>query len=368
MTISYSEYSNDAEIAGFFTTKTSAARSACDARARELVGGSVVPVQVQGACSYSVYAGPDLEYVVQFRLKSLKLKTETAALARKIYGALAPEISFEGEIGDEIEGKEPLHVYLMRRIQGITHLDFILAHGFPENSQEDFSRRKAFMADIARFFAISWKTPRKVDSEYRDQLGQTYTKELRRLLSALPNRFHAIIEQCIRSMGDVMSLPMVLLHRDFGTCNIMVDATSCHLVGVIDWAEAEICPFGLNLETLQAFTGKLHLRDGWSRYQDYGDLQDTFWTVFTQEVGGLTEAKIQAIKLARVTGLLLSHGFTRRLANEHPAVPIGDDEQGRYNTLSLDGFLINPATRFEDLDEMRHYFAALEQPQSCLST
>lgn len=199
------------------------------------------------------------------------------------------------------------------------------------------------------FFAISWKTPQRVDSAYRDQLGQTYTKELGLLLSALPSRFHAIIEHCIRSMDDVLSLPMVLLHQDLSTCNIMVDETSCHLVGVIDWAEAEICPFGLNLDTLQAFAGKLHLRDGWSRYQDYADLQNTFWDVFTEEVGGLAEDKIQAIKLARITGLLLSHGFTRRLANEPPAVPIGDDEHGRYNMLSLDGFLINPATRFEDL-------------------
>ncbi|KAL6803874.1 hypothetical protein J3E68DRAFT_434265 [Trichoderma sp. SZMC 28012] len=349
MTISYSEYDNDEAIAGFFT-KTSAARSACDAQARELVGGSIIPVKGQGNCSYSVYAGPDLEYVVQFRLKSLKLKTETTALARKIYGALAPETSFEGEIGDDSKGKESLYVYLMRRMQGITHLDFILAHDLPDNSQEKITWRKTFMVDIARFFAISWNNPQKVDSAYRDQLGQTYIKELRLLLSALPNRFHAIIEHCIKSMDDVLSLPMVLLHQDFSTCNIMVDETSCHLVGVIDWAEAEICPFGLNLDSLQSFTGKLHYQDGWSRYEDYADLQDTFWDIFIQEVGGLTKGEIQAIKLARITGLLLSHGFTRRLANEPPAVPIRDDEDGRYNMLSLDAFLIDPATRFEDLD------------------
>ncbi|QYS95757.1 APH domain-containing protein [Trichoderma simmonsii] len=349
MTFSYSEYDNDEAIADFFT-KTSAARSTCDARARGLVGGSAIPVEGQGNCSYSVYAGPDLEYVVQFRLKSLKLKTETTSLARKIFGALAPEVSFKGEMGDHIEGKEPLYVYVMRRMQGITHLDFILAHEFPDNSEEKVTWRKTFMVDIARFFAISWKTPLKVDSAYRDQLGQTYTKELRLLLSALPNRFHPIIEHCIRAMDDVLSLPMVLLHQDFSTCNIMVDETSCHLVGVIDWAEAEIYPFGLNLDSLQSFTGKLDIWNGWSRYQDYADLQDTFWNVFAQEVGGLTEDKIQAIKLARVVGLLLSHGFTGRLANEPPAVPIRDDDDGRYNMMSLDGLLINPATRFEDLD------------------
>ncbi|KAL6827673.1 hypothetical protein V8C40DRAFT_286659 [Trichoderma camerunense] len=350
MSISYSEYDSDEAIADFFATKTSVARSACDDRAKELIGGNVIPVEGQGNCSYSVYAGPDLEYVVQFRLKSLKLKPETTALASKIYGALAPEVSFEGEIGDDVEGKEPLYVYVMRRIQGITHLDFLLAHDLPDNSEEKVTWRKTFMVDIARFFAISWNNPQKVGSAYRDQLGREYTKELQLLLSALPNRFHAIIEHCIRSMDDVMSLPMVLLHQDFSTCNIMVDETSCHLVGVIDWAEAEICPFGLNLDSLQSFTGKLDYRQGWTRYQDYADLQDTFWDIFTQEVGGLTKGEIQAIKLARIIGLLLSHGFTRRLANESPAVPIRDDEDGRYNMLSLDGFLINPATRFEDLD------------------
>lgn len=162
MTITYSEYDNDKEIVGLFTTKTSVPRSACDTRARELVGGSVIPVAVQGNCSYSVYAGPDLEYVVQFRLKSLKLKTETTALARKIYGTLAPEVSFKGEMGDDIEGKEPLYVYVMRRMQGITHLDFILAHDFPDNSQEKVTWRKTFMADIARLVNLTLNSHRDI--------------------------------------------------------------------------------------------------------------------------------------------------------------------------------------------------------------
>lgn len=152
-------------------------------------------------------------------------------------------------------------------------------------------------------------------------------------------------------MDAILSLPMVLLHRDFGTCNIMVDETSCHLAGVVDWAEAEVCPFGLNLHSLQALTGKLHLRDGWTYYEDYAGLQDVFWGTFKQEVGGLMQDNMLAIKLARITGLLLSSGFTSRLANEPSPVPIADDEHGRYNMLSLDGFLINPETRFEGMEE-----------------
>ena len=150
-------------------------------------------------------------------------------------------------------------------------------------------------------------------------------------------------------MKAILSLPMVLLHRDFGTCNIMDDETSCHLTGVIDWAEAEVCPFGQNLHSLQAFTGALHLKNGWRRYEDYKALQDNFWGTFQDEVGDLSTETINTIKKARVMGLLRSRGFTKRLANMPPAVPISDDETGRYNMLSLDGFLVNPATRFDDL-------------------
>lgn len=151
-------------------------------------------------------------------------------------------------------------------------------------------------------------------------------------------------------MEAVLSLPMVLLHRDFGASNIMVEGRSCRLTGIIDWAEAEICPFGQNLHSLQALTGTLHLKNGWRRYEGYEALQDTFWSTFQDEVGNLSTETMKTIKSARIIGLLRSRGFTKRLANMPPATPICDDETGRYNMLFLDGLLINPATRFDDLD------------------
>lgn len=115
-------YSVNSEIQDFFT-KTSATRAACDAKAKELVGGGeVVPVDVQGACSYTVYAGPGLQYVVQFRLESLALETEISSLATEIYGSLVPKVSFVGRLGEN-EEKQALRVYLMTRVLGVTHLD-----------------------------------------------------------------------------------------------------------------------------------------------------------------------------------------------------------------------------------------------------
>lgn len=56
----YPEYALDIAIAEFFS-QTSATREVCDTKAKDLVGGKVVPVTVQGNCSYSVYAGFECE-------------------------------------------------------------------------------------------------------------------------------------------------------------------------------------------------------------------------------------------------------------------------------------------------------------------
>ncbi|KAJ0426700.1 hypothetical protein BJY00DRAFT_297708 [Aspergillus carlsbadensis] len=294
MAVSDLEYSVDKEIAYFFT-KTSATRAACDAYVVEHLGGDIVPVAVQGVCSYTVYARPSGEYVAQFRLRSLELKMET--------------------IGDDIKGREPVYVYIMDRIRGISYLDFILTYNgrIPENS--------------ATFFALSWKAPRAVDQAYRDGLFHKYKKELGLLLTSLPLRFRP----------------------DFGVCNVMVDETSCNLAGVIGWAEAEIAPFGLILHSHQRLIAKVHLRAGWIRYDDYVTLEEIFWATLRKEAGGLGDETIRLVKLARITGLLLSRGFTSRLADQPDPVPIHDDERGAYNMRDLDGLLIHPDTIITEL-------------------
>ena len=108
---------------------------------------------VQGDYSYSVYAGPETKFVVQFRLKSSMLKSEIVTLAQEIYGFLAPNASFHGQLGDD--SKEPLFAYVMNRIQGISYLDFVLANGFPENPDENFVWRKTLMSDVARYDLLS---------------------------------------------------------------------------------------------------------------------------------------------------------------------------------------------------------------------
>lgn len=109
----YPEYSLNLAIAEFFS-QTFASRELCDIKVKTLFGGKVVHVIVQGNCSYSVYAEPEFEFVVQYRLKSLMFESEIVILAREIYGLQAPNTSFHGQLGED--GKEPLFVYFMNRI------------------------------------------------------------------------------------------------------------------------------------------------------------------------------------------------------------------------------------------------------------
>jgi hypothetical protein len=98
MSMVYQVYNLESAIADFFT-KTSATRLECDAKAEQLAGGQIVPVAIQGDCSYSVYAGVNHEFVVQFCLQSLALKAEATTLVSRIYGSLVPRLETSCQLG-----------------------------------------------------------------------------------------------------------------------------------------------------------------------------------------------------------------------------------------------------------------------------
>lgn len=172
-------YNVEQEIAAFFSTKTRVLRNSCDEFAKNLIvekstsestntstststDTSTVRLEIvptQGVCSYTVYAGTSnnstLDWVVQFRLKSLALPMETMERARRVYGDLVPEVSFRGEMGGDIgggdgdDGRENLVVYVMPRMRGISRLEYILAHGFPEDGEKICEARERLVGDVA---------------------------------------------------------------------------------------------------------------------------------------------------------------------------------------------------------------------------
>lgn len=93
------------------------------------------------------------------------------------------------------------------------------------------------------------------------------------------------------------------------------------------------------------------------RYPRYEVLYERFWDGLGKEIGraefigsgggDATTNVIETIQSAMLLGLLLSNGFTSRLANEAAPVPISEDSQeGAYKMLKLDSFLVREETKF----------------------
>ncbi|GAM86560.1 hypothetical protein ANO11243_045740 [Dothideomycetidae sp. 11243] len=299
---------SEEQITKFFL-HSSATRQACDARARELgAGHTVVPVNVQGTCSYTVFTGAGVNSVVQYRLAPLSWSDHTS-LAKQIYGSLVPTISFQGQIGND-DGDS---------------------------------------ANQSLFHALSWNQCVAPDLARRSRLAETYNRDLRRLLDGLPIRFQPIILKCIASLDDILSLPTVLSHQDLGVFNLLVNEHTGCLLGVIDWAEADFLPFGLNLYMLMWITAHLTLEHGWVRHTDYGHLEETFWHTFRQEAKGVTIETLHTIKMARILGVLLYQGFGGRSGPDANPGIVCNDTQRRNTLAMLDACLIEPTTRFDDI-------------------
>ena len=147
-----------------------------------------------------------------------------------------------------------------------------------------------------------------------------------------------------------MALPLVLTHEDFAWANMLVDPETCHLLGVVDWAEAAIEPFGLNFFWVEeTIMGWFDLTRGRALFPDHEVLYDAFWGTLGDECDGWTEEVANATRQTVVLGALRWAGFTSRLANEPEPVPISDNESGAEKLRHLDGLLINPDTKLDFL-------------------
>ena len=93
--------------------------------------------------------------------------------------------------------------------------------------------------------------------------------------------------------------------------NILVDPDSCHLTGIVDWADASIEPFGIapwGLESVLGCSGP----HGWSYYgNDVSNSRRLFGRVLFSEIGGAASDETHmAIEEVRTLGIFLRYGFS----------------------------------------------------------
>jgi hypothetical protein len=112
-------------------------------------------------------------------------------------------------------------------------------------------------------------------------------------------------------MADKLTdLPIVLVHGDFATTNILSDDDG-HITGIVDWESSEFLPFGWNFYGVDLFLGEITYRDGEFSFTDYktrDELEMTFWHIFWERAPSDMKRKRQiledAIKISRGIGLL----------------------------------------------------------------
>ena len=101
-----------------FFSQVSATRAECDDLAVSMFGGVIEPVPVQGATSYTVIVGPNRHKVLQFRNMDAQLDMAMLGLARLVHGDVVPVCAAVGRIGDDLDPKRQLAIYVMDRLPG----------------------------------------------------------------------------------------------------------------------------------------------------------------------------------------------------------------------------------------------------------
>ncbi|KAI9878532.1 MAG: hypothetical protein M1830_000666 [Pleopsidium flavum] len=317
-------------IGTFFSTHglTEEDRVKCNAAAKSLfLEAKVMPALTQGYCSYTVLAGD--RQIVQFRPKKYQLSMIVTDAAKKVFHSYAPRTAFAGEIKPS-----GLLIYTMEKLQGVSYKDYRDTEADLTDGQA-WKKHVRLVEDFALFLARSWSY--RADLPPKGKIGSSIGSRLNQLSQKLPQRFRSRARLALRRIHRLDNLPWVLNHGDIVPSNIIVDPMTGQLTGLVDWAEAEVLPFGTCLYGLEELLGTM-TQKGWTYHDRSEYLRTMFWRKLLAEIPELERnAKVlETIETARDVGVLLWHGFAWDDGAIDRVVEEGrDDEEIRY----LDAFL-----------------------------
>ncbi|KAJ8689859.1 hypothetical protein PTI98_012719 [Pleurotus ostreatus] len=309
------------QISEFFSDNAPATQLQCNQEAERVAGAPASPSAVQGGTSYTVVAG---DSVVQFRGAASALNLELLGYVEAAYPDFVPHHQRAGKLGD-------LDVYLMDNIGGIS---MYLAR--EELYRNNFQLLHQTLHDYARFFASAWhNTPANMPSPDRVVLLDNYSSQLVQLAAGLPSRFRQTLDSLIARLPGLFDKdwPMVPNHTDLLENNLHVDPGTGRLVGVCDWKDAQISPFGMSLGGLETMLGMDRVRKGWCYHANHEALRSVFWEAFNQAMG---ETRVDdRVEVARLVGIFLAHGWEYNEADEK--VVVGE---GSYGFMYLDAAVL----------------------------
>lgn len=161
-----------------------------------------------------------------------------------------------------------------------------------------------------RFFAQSWNNGQSLCPDKTAALLVEFRSKIDRLSQSLPSRFTANLDAVRKELPSLFSkkLPFVLSHQDLNETNMLINPESGSITGIVDWAEAKILPFGFSLWAFENLLGYMN-SEGWHYYDNRHELEGIFWQTFLAEANGASGCDLQLIRVARMAGLFLCHGF-----------------------------------------------------------
>ncbi|UKZ51884.1 hypothetical protein TrVGV298_005649 [Trichoderma virens] len=355
---------DDQDIEAFFVRNgfDVRTRDACDEYARvRFPGLEATPTPTQGYCSYTLNLSKD--YLLQFRPEAFMLDIETCSEVKAIYGKFAPTTTYLGKVQGiatnnlDINTESPaMHAYLHKRIQGIPLSEFRRRMRMSGREANDKIFKKRLMRGLAKVFALGFRGRRPLGdvamlagSVSKGKIGESMRWRLG-LLSGLPGEdLLSYVSEAQRRLESIEASDWCLTHGDVLPGNMMVDAKTGRLTGLIDWAEAEWLPFGMALYGVEEVLGEHIPSEGFRYYHDHGELRRVFWGKFLSLIGrdAIEPMRVEA---GRRLGILLWRGIAFDDGKIDRVVEAGRDDS-EIQKLRL--FLEAPSVT-ENSDQVRH--------------
>jgi len=261
--------------------------------------------------------------VIQFRPENYQLDLTIIEYAQEVMGFCVPKTRQLGKTTN-------LHVYIMARVPGISFRNF-------RAQQMSFAApdyRRTICEDFAMLMARSWHCYRK-ELFSKGVVGSSLKERLQMLSTGLPIRFRPMAKSLLSCLPQVESLRWVVTHGDLVAGNIIMDPESGHLSGLVDWAEAEVLPFGICLYGLEELIGEM-TPNGFVYCSNATELRELFWRSLLENIPEL-RYHLAAISMARDLGVLLWHGIAFDDGKIDRVVQEGrDDNEIAYLSAFLD--------------------------------
>lgn len=282
--------------------------------------------------------------VLQFRRRkhALAMDIVDTAMQSSVW-TFAPKLANIGSL--KLDNAVTLHAYQMSFVDGIN-----LTEVLPRTKQLDGDAHgtiKAVLLSLANHFIGAFGAGQcehmlVARKHGRGKIGSTIFERLCQLECDLPtDELRATARNLRESVGNgrLNFVPLSLTHGDLLPSNIIVDAETGFIKGIIDWAEAEYLPFGLNLYAVEHVLGftELDTSTGVKRFVYYDQatmLREFFWLALRGRMQGLLvqDTRVyESVLLARKVGIMLWHGFAWDDGNLDRVVnPVDDAEEMEY--------------------------------------